>query len=151
MDCIDQWLKAMGEELGQDIQLNEEGMCNLQCEDDVMIIVESQEESPVFYLSALLAELPGDKDKMLVLFARALSLNLFTIETRGATIGLAEDLGQLMLCFMQEKETCDEERFAAILQGFHETLIALRKNLGSFVEDGDSREEVLPPNGVSFA
>ena len=144
MNRVKNWLETLGQNLGQDIHLDEDGMCNLQCEDDIMIIVEAREDSPVFFVSSPLTDIPGDRDNMLKMFGRALSLNLFTVETRGATIGFAEELGKLMLSLMQEKEGCDEQRFAAILKDFHETAAAIRNRLEKTVDievpQGSSRQ-----------
>lgn len=148
MNRVKEWLGNMGSEFGQDIQLDEDGICNLSCEGNVMIIIEAREDSPIFYLSSPLLELPPDQEKMFELFAKALSLNLFMVETRGSTIGLAEDIGQLMLCFMQEKQGCDEDRFASILKGFYETVVDIRKNLSSFVDTDDHLTSSLPINPV---
>ena len=146
MDRVKQWLENMGRTFDQKIELDEDGVCNLVCEDNIMIIIEARDESPVFYLSSSLLDVPRDQEKMLVLFAKALSLNLFMVETRGATIGFAEDIGQLMLCFMQEKQGCDEDRFASILKGFYDTVVAIRENLAPFNDLKDDTKELYLVN-----
>ncbi|WDP84621.1 MAG: CesT family type III secretion system chaperone [Desulfobacter sp.] len=94
-------------------------------------------------------EIPGDRESLLVLFGRALSLNLFLIETRGTTIAFAEEIGQIMLCFMQEKQVCNAQKFASLIEGFHQTAIDIRRKLEAF-----SQEETIgvsaPPPLVDF-
>lgn len=134
MDAVTEWLDVMGQEIGAPLELNEEGICAIECENNITVVIESQEESPVFHLSAGLVEMPGDRDTMLKLFARALSLNLFLVETRGTTIALAEELHQVMLCFMEEKDRCDQIRFATQFQGFYETALDIREKLQAMAQ-----------------
>jgi len=137
MDAVTEWLAVMGQEIGAPLELNEEGICAVECENNLTVVIESREESPVFHFSAPLLEIPGDQEAMLKLFAACLSLNLFLVETRGTTIALAEELHQIMLCFMEEKECCDETRFAAQFQGFYETALAIREKLEADRPPGD--------------
>lgn len=150
MDIVNQWLEDMGKGLGHEIRLNEEGRCSIEFEDNVNIVFDSDEDSPVFYLSSPLMEIPADQDLALMLLANALSLNLFMIETRGATIAVAEDIGQVMICFMQEKESCDEKRFSAIIEGFYETARNIRQRLQDIVDTGKLEEGTGAPNVGAF-
>lgn len=141
MDTVSQWLENMGESLGQEIKLDKEGRCAIECEDNVSIVLDSDEDSPLFFLSSPLMELPSDRDTRLMLMAYALSLNLFTYETRGATIALAEDTGYIMICFSKQKEFCDEKRFASIIENFYETVLDIRHKLLEATDTGSGSND----------
>lgn len=142
MDIVNEWLESMGSKSGQQISLDKDGGCSIEWDKNVVMVVDSQEESPVFHISSPVMEIPatGTED-LLELFTRALSLNMFTQQTRGTTIAMAEETGQIMLCFMQEKDTCDAHKFSAILEGFYETVQDIRQKLEDVAIDGSGKRD----------
>lgn len=78
------------------LRLNDAGLCGLSYIDDLELVLECPENSPLLYLYAPLAPLPDQGAE--VLFRQILKANFLGLETGGASFAIHERYNSVMLC-----------------------------------------------------
>ena len=78
------------------LRLDDSGLCGLSYSDDLEVVLECPEGSPVLYLYAPLVSLP-DRDAE-ELFRKILKANFLGLETGGASFAIHDRYNSIMLC-----------------------------------------------------
>lgn len=127
------------------LALNTQGVCSFKYQDRWDIGIELPKDSSLLYFYGTLLDLPVEG--RLNLYATALKLNAYCMQTRGATIALDTNAEKLLLCYLSPLESLDEVRFTNILNNFVQTLQNLHEILSS---DTASQPEHKPTAEVQF-
>ncbi|WP_018694407.1 CesT family type III secretion system chaperone [Algicola sagamiensis] len=132
---LQHWLTEFGQSFGTNFQLDDEGRCSLQANDDVILNLAIRNGDEGFTVNAVLYEVPTQHK--VTTFEKALSLNLFQAETRGAAIAYDEQANSLMLNFTGEFARLNYQDFTNILNNLVDTTAKLRQNLEANTDKGD--------------
>lgn len=124
---VDSWLHDLGQVAGDKFALNEQGLCVLQHQDSLDIVVETPEQGEAFHIYASLMRLP-DHDAQDLLY-EALSLNLFQLETAGGTLAIDPRSSEIVFCYMETIEGKSSAIFQNIVNNFIDTALRLRTSL----------------------
>ena len=125
---VEGWLMDLGKTLGRPLPLSADGVCRLDHPNAPTMILEVPAASPMLYYSSPLVKLEQGASE-LELCKRALSLNLFQVETAGTTLALDEKTGEIVMCLLHPIEGMTSERFQNVLNNFLVTAISLREQL----------------------
>lgn len=127
---VKEWIKDLSTSFGEELVLDDEGICSFRIEDDTIITIEISPDFPVVYLYSPIMTLPADEPELgTALMIKALELNAFQALTRGGAIASIPGGGLLVYCYTQSIEGVDFEGFSKILGGFYETALELKKLL----------------------
>lgn len=115
------------------LRLNDAGLCGLSYVDDLELVLECPENSPMLYLYAPLAPLPDQGTDPL--FRQILTANFLGLETGGASFAIHDRYNSVMLC---HREAIDR------LDGSH----GLEKLLSNFISMASHWKKALQPAAV---
>jgi Tir chaperone protein (CesT) family len=90
--------------------------CNLLFDEDLVLHIEFVEDTGRFVLSCYLGELPHENTESLL--RELLAANLYWHRTRGATLGLEEGTGGVILCYAHSVSELDRSSFEALIKNF---------------------------------
>lgn len=136
---VNQWLAQLGDVGAQGLVLDPDGRLALELDDASLLQIELDPEQPVLYLHTDLLTL-SEPDLRPALLERAMRLNLHTLATGGATLGLDDARGVLVMSIMRSLGELDPDRFLMLLDGFTRIAPQLRAEL-----------RALEPSGASVA
>lgn len=125
-------LKDLGEILNTELSLDEEGVCAIQHDSGLVLVIEIPKDSSFVYIYTAIQPLTGNEAKDYVLLEKAMLLNQFTIKTRGGALSLTPELNSLMFSLAQSIEDCEEEGLIGLFNRFLLTAIEIRNE---FIEE----------------
>lgn len=128
---VNQWLKGLGQVLGAEIQLQEEGVCALEFKEDFVIHVAASDETEGFHIYANILPVPDDPDLWYDFLSKGLRYNLEQAEHLQGSLCLSPDYRDITLCFSRPVEEFDAPSFAATVVRFYDTCIGAREFLKS--------------------
>ena len=131
-DIVNGWLAGIGQHLGTELGLNEDGLCALQYKEDLVCIVEVTETNEFVHFFVPLVQVTGDDYTDFGLYAKALDLNLYQLKTEGGSIALTPDQNHLALCYRHLVDGCDQTAFANILDNIIGTAEGLRAEFRAY-------------------
>lgn len=115
------------------LALDEKGICTMEFEQGLRVILAVPEGTKFFSLQAVLIEAP--RDVSLPLMTEALRLNLRFSETRGGSIGWYDIEEVLVFRYWHPIESCDGLLFGNILANFILAAYQLNNRLLQVAED----------------
>lgn len=146
LESVDQGLAVLGRALGFPLALGPERVCSLRLDDGLECSVEVPEGSSLLHLYCpLLPVPPGDR---LTFLEQVLALNLYGLDTGGASLALDPDTDRIVLCWSQPPEGMLPDDLAALIAGFIERAMALRAQLQPAAR-ADSEAAGLAPPGLT--
>lgn len=99
-DTVDVWLKELASLAGIDsLALNPQGVCAVRFGDRAEIVLELPDPSEVLHLYCAVCPIPPDEKAAAALYRHALELNMFGLETRGASFAVDRESERLLLCY----------------------------------------------------
>lgn len=148
--AVQQWLARLGAATGLDgLQLDDNGCLALRYGEGLELMLELPEGSPVAHLYAPVLQLGGDEAGLLATFRRLLALNLFALETQGATFALDEMHQRIVLQYPLVVQATDAGLFERVLGNFIETAQRWQAQLASgAAEPGPPPFAEPPPLGA---
>lgn len=123
---LNQWLKDFSALKGQDFALNNQGHCLLKADNDISLQLFADDEGQCCWLNVDLVKL---EQLDVVILAKALSMNLFQKQTRGAVIALDETLNRLFLSHRILVKGHDTTDFINIINNLVSTSLKIREQL----------------------
>ena len=127
---VDSWLKAVGQEVGQEFQLDDNGICVIDYKDSLTIIVEVPDNGRGYYIYSPLTTIDVSQNDLTIPL-RALSLNLFQVETGGGTLSYDESTSEIVFSFLDQIEGRDTASFKSVINNFVTLSLKLKKDLSS--------------------
>ena len=120
-------LKELSVSLGTPLELDDDGICTLKGDDDLVLVVEAPRDDPRMHLYAPLLDLPpeGIED----IYRELLVMNCFTRRTFGGVLALDPESHVVLFCYTELPERLDGQSFPGLLAGFREAAQAMRKQL----------------------
>ena len=147
---VDNWLAGLAAGAGLDgLQLDERGCAALRYADDLDLMLELPEASPVLHLYAPVLLLAGDDGRQDV-FRRLLALNLFGLETQGASFALDELNDRIVLQVPLLVGATDAGLFERVLGNFIEAAQHWKRELGAPDPSAAADEPASAPEPLSF-
>ena len=142
-----QHLAELGETLNVERLTLEESdtTCVLFFEGDIVLNIEFDDDSGCLVLSSYLGELPEQNAEALL--RELLEANLDKHRTAGATLGLEEATGGVILCQAQDVDEIDRLGFEALIEGF----VDQAENWSRFIAAGkgeDQGADTTAPNAA---
>jgi len=128
---VSTWLQAAGEYAGVELALSEDGHCTMTLRDGGKCIVEAPENSGLVFLYSPISPLPDDPAQALWALKSAMALNMFGIQTAGATFGYDERTNCIMLTACARMDELDEPLFCGLLGEFIEAAIGAKSKYES--------------------
>ena len=118
---------------GDDLALDEEGVCALYREDeDLLLIIELSEQNGRVQIYKKLHPLLFEDKKDAELMQRALELNLFADGTRGGIIGFSPEINELIYSYsLPVEEEIRAEDFEDLVHSFAYTATEVKKDLAT--------------------
>ena len=144
---VNSWLAQLGAQSGASFSLNEQGCCLMTAANGVELELFATETSGRFFLSATLLKLPQGNHN--AIYFKALSLNLFMQDTRGAAVALDDQAGELVLCYSHQIEGCEFTVFQNVIQNFVETTETMKGHL-KLMEQNEQNPAVTQHQAMSF-
>lgn len=139
-EIVRTWIKDLSASVGEELTLDDEGICSFRIEGETIISLEVSSDFPVLYIYSPLLALPNESlEQRNAMLAKALEINAFQGLTRGGSIALVPGGNILFYCFTQSIEGVDSINFDEILGAFYETALEL-KALFHEPEDHDKEE-----------
>lgn len=138
-ETVNEWLGELGKSVDMDLKLDAEGVLVLELSNEALIVFDVPQGSPLVHIYAPVVSVPDNEEDALVLGYRALEMNLFLGETRGAALSFSKDSGDFILCYNVEIEGSNAEYFINIVSGFIDTLDEMKKQLT--IDETDEEEE----------
>lgn len=131
---VNSCLQDLGNVLNTELSLDEEGVCAIQHDSGLVLIIEIPTHSSLVHFYTALQPLTGNEIKDYELLEKAMLLNQFTIKTHGGTLSLTPELNSIMFSLTQTIENCEEDGFIEPFNRFITTAIELRKEfIGEFM------------------
>jgi hypothetical protein len=131
--CLRHFSSFIGSPL---LTLNEEGVCNFNYESEFDITLELPDKSTQLYLYSSVMPVPGAGK--LELYEKLLKLNVYCLDTRGATLALDPHDSQILLCYQYPLDALEEVVLVNLLTNFVDTLKTLREQLTSYSQTLES-------------
>ena len=125
---------------------SEDNSCVLVFDGDLLLNIEFDEESERLVFSIYLDELPRENAEPLL--RELLCANLFWHRTRGATLGLEENTGGLMLVYASSVLELDGGAFENIVENLLDQAEAWRKRVASHRESAPAFAPVAMSQGA---
>lgn len=140
---VNGWLGELASKAGLDgLQLDERGCCALRYSEDLDVMMELPEHSPVLHLYAPVLSLISASATLEATFRQLLGLNLFALETRGATFALDETNERIVLQYQIVIEGTNSGQFERIIGNFLEAAVIWKQKLaGGNSENGAERTD----------
>ncbi len=113
------------------LRLDEAGACVIAAGNNRDLELFADTNTARFFLSTKLMDLPAQGQSGF--FIKVLAMNLFMQDTRGATVAVDEQAGEVVLCFSQTMEEGDAVSFRNVLQNFTETARTLQQQMSTLV------------------
>lgn len=109
-------LEHFGESVGlEGLELNESGACSLVI-DDLVVNMETSEEAGQFFMYSVLGDMPeAGKEEV---YAALLGANVFFEQTHGATLGVDENTGVVLLQYQTPLGALTENQFFTVMEDF---------------------------------
>jgi hypothetical protein len=147
LESVDRGLAVLGRALGLSLALGPERACGLRLDNGLECSLEVPEGSSVLHLYCPL--LPVPPDDRLAFLEDVLALNLYGLQTGGASLALDPDADRIVLCWSQPPEGMLPEDLAALISGFVERATALKARLEPAARaergDGGAGSALAPP------
>lgn len=131
---INDYLVNLGNALNIKLKLEENGICAIQIEKDLPMIIEVPQNSEKFYLYAPLMQVSGEEIDILDTFGKALILNMFQIKTGGGSLALSDKLQEIVYCLNAPIEGCNAAVFCQTITDF---ILNARKLKSELEESGE--------------
>jgi hypothetical protein len=146
---VDNWLAGLAAAAGFDgLQLDERGCAALRYADDLDLMLELPEASPVLHLYAPVLELADSAGQDV--FRRVLALNLFGVETQGASFALDELNDRIVLQYPLLVEATDAGQFERVLGNFIEAAQRWKRELAAPDAPAAADEPPSAPEPLAF-
>lgn len=140
-EIVKTWLRDLSASVGEELVLDEQGVCSFRIEGETIISLEVSSEFPVLYIYSPLLAVPNEsQERRDFIITKALEINAFQGLTRGGSIALVPGGNILFYCFTQPIEAIDSLEFDQVLGGFYETALELK---ALFHEPEDHEKEEL--------
>src|SRR5471032_1128346 len=127
------------------LTLNEQGMARLEFDPGIHIDIERDSTLDVLYLYVAVTQLPSEGREGF--YARLLSANLFCSETQGATFGVDDASGEVILCRRLDLAGTDFTCFKESLENLVESCAAFRQ---IFTAPSEIELPVLPRGETAY-
>ena len=148
---VNGWLEELGSSINQKFHLDSQGVCTMDYKDELRISVEVPHGSDQFYVYGPLVDLSSVENQQQVLH-KALSLNLFQLETAGGTLAIDELTSEIVFCFVSKVGNQGISIFQNILNNFVSTADRLRgllKDASQPMAGGGNDKVATPAQGKS--
>jgi Tir chaperone protein (CesT) family len=142
------WLAAFGKHAGTTLRLADNGVCALTVGGGLVCTVELPQDASLVTFHADVASLRGQVREPIL--TRALTLNLYTRETAGATLALDAARDAMVLCLTRPMDGLDEVRFSSTLATFIATARRLALTLGEVDALAAAGSAEPPPSSFMF-
>lgn len=151
---VNQWLAGLAAKAGLDgLGLDEQGGIALRYGDDIELLMELPEQSPVLHLYVPVLQLPQGREQGAV-FRQLLARNLFALETQGATFALDEGNERIVLQYPLVVAHSDATVFERVVGNLLEAAVAwkarLRDEQSGVPQATGAQAEVLAVEPASF-
>ncbi|MEM6943766.1 MAG: type III secretion system chaperone [Pseudomonadota bacterium] len=120
-DRVNQLLRALGDEGGPAVVLNDQDLCSLTVDERLECNLEVDGESLIIFAPLLRLPTGGLTDFL----SNALRANLFGLDTAGGHLGLCDQSGFLVYSRTLELERLDEALFLDIFEDFVQVALEL--------------------------
>ncbi len=131
-------LREFGNQTGLDgLSLDENNMCRLIFNGEMVVDIELLSDGKTFFMYATVGKVPPTKEGEL--YKELLKANLFGRETGGASFGLYEEKGEILLHRRFDCDSTDYDTFCSALESFVGALEHWRNRLSSW-EPGDTQK-----------
>lgn len=137
-DLVNGWLREMGQGIGQSLGLDDNNLCSLQYDEDLEINVELHADGPWLYLHAPVARVAQMESA--AFFKQLLKINLFGLQTDGATLGYDERTDHIAISDRVDPATLDGLTFLQWIESFVMTTVRIR---------GDIMQEMTAANAAA--
>ena len=143
MENIAQTLKDLGEEIGFEIALDDNGTCTLELEDGRPILLQERANLDELDFVAILGDVP-DAARAEV-FTDLLAANFYWKETLGATLSWNVDLQQVVLIYPLPLVDATPSTIETIFSKFLELQAAWKDRLADMVADASGADVAEEP------
>jgi len=146
-DAVNGWLAELAEAAGIDsLELNPQGVAAVRFGDRVEIVFEAPENAAALHLYCPICDVPADPKAEAALYRRLLELNLFGLETRGASFAIDRDSNRVLLCYAMPLENADHMTFQNTVGNFAEVCERFCNELGDAAAPVDGMNGARGPN-----
>lgn len=153
-ELFTQLLSELGKNVGlPELAPDEDNYCCLGFDDKIITHLQYNQENDVVMLFAQLGTI--DTDKANLIYPRILKANLFWQGTGGATLGVDDESGEVLMAYQLPIQILDFAKFQELLEGFINTaelwintLEAVQQGMDASPETAKTGTEgELPPQG----
>lgn len=127
IETINSWLSDIGQDIGQAISLDENGLVTLGYSGGIDCTIEFDRTNEWLYLHTPLAAVQGRNRAEF--FATVLEKNLFCFHTDGGALGLDKRNDRILFCRRFNPLSFDSEGFIKALEKFMQTAAELKAQL----------------------
>ncbi|MGV3682146.1 MAG: CesT family type III secretion system chaperone [Acidovorax sp.] len=152
---VNQWLAALAAKAGLDgLGLDGQGGVALRYGDDIELLMELPEQSPVLHLYVPVLQLSQGMEQAAI-FRQLLARNLFALETQGASFALDEGNERIVLQYPLVVAHSDAALFERVVGNLLEAAVAWKARLrdeqsGVVPQTPVAKEPVLAVEPASF-
>ena len=143
MENIAQTLKELGEKIGFEIALDDNGTCTLELEDGRPILLQERANLDELDFVAILGDVP-DAARAEV-FTDLLAANFYWKETLGATLSWNVDLQQVVLIYPLPLANATPSTLETIFSKFLELQSAWKDRLADMIADASETDVAEEP------
>ena len=144
---LNEWLQALGRQLGIELSLDGQGQTCLECQNNVQVFVEMPSDAAVICLYSPMLRLPPDQAEQNRLLKQALQINLFSLETGAACLAFDGRTDSITLTFAVGLDQLDAESFAEAVGDFIELSVGMSARLLGLAQGGPATTSAPPPLG----
>lgn len=138
---VSHWLEELKLLIPVEVELefNQHGLCSLDYNGVIEIIIEVPTSCPSFYFCAYLGGVP--KALSLQIYKALLNANYFNLKTRGTTLAFDELSEQVVLCHSQLVKNSSSLQFQDLFSAFLEIAEYWHEQLKSWILSQNSNEK----------
>jgi hypothetical protein len=122
-------IALFGQDSGIPLSLGDSGTLDLVFENNVVVTLEHDDPLDLLHCYVVLGNEPADARERAVVYRSMLIGNVFGHETDGATLGLDELTGELLVSRRLELSDTNVSLLRRVVEGMVNTAIAWRENL----------------------
>jgi len=151
MQDIKEQIQAMLDEISSAegtprFDLSEDDGCTVPFGDGMMVRVQLRPQIPELDFTVPLGSVP--EEKRAGVYGALLASNFYWAETRGATLALEPESGQIVLQYEENALSLTEERLKKTMEGFFTVAEEWKARLGELVDEAEAAGEAsVPPDG----
>lgn len=137
------WLEEFSTQIGAKLALNERGQCGIKTNHDLNIVLQADQQGLCCWFSLQLIKVSASSAAML---RKALELNLFQTQARGAVVTVDENKKHLVLNYRLATEGNDAASFIRTLKSLTRAAADIRGELGAESRVEDELQALPIPN-----